>query len=180
MILGHRNSVEELFVALPKSLKLVSEIDEEIDEKDSEETLGSIEYLPDPTPTRRTRGKAVRATREEAGAVVVRRVANDIAGAVEMVAALWDFAGDHCCSPVLEEQAKALGKAIAGILKRYPRLLAKMDESDVMSLLLQAGVLTTALKPVVSAIYSNHFKEGKEHDEQPFDQFQPYRPGEAA
>jgi len=171
-------------VAIMSGIRLVEkidgEIDEEIDEKDNEETLGSIEYLPDPTPTRKSRGKAVRATREEAGAVVVRRVANDLAGAVEMIAALWDFAGDHCCSPVLEEQSKALGKAIAGILKRYPRLLAKMDESDVMSLLLQAGVLTTALKPVVTAIYANHFKNQEQPNDEPFDQFQPYRPGGAA
>lgn len=178
-------------MALPKSLRIVTEsydenaeeISGEIPEErlaDNPDYLGeSSDYEDDPVPAPARRRKSKLPAKQvpgEANRATVRRVAGDIAGCVEMVSALWAFSGDHCCSPVLEAQAKDLGDAIAGILKRYPRLLSKLDESDFMSLLIQAGLLTSAMKPVATAIYRNHIVGGKEDEPEAFDQFTPYRP----
>jgi hypothetical protein len=176
------------------ALTLLAENDEDEEELNTAEnsslnspeiSFGSYddsEYLPDPIPiARKSKTRQPRARVEStATAATIRRVSGDIAGVVEMIAALWEFTGDHCCAPVLEEQATALGKAIAGILKRYPRLLAKMDESDLISVVLQAGVAVAAIKPVVAAVYRNHVIAEKEVDDgRNLDIFEPYRPGPA-
>lgn len=167
-------------MALMSGIKVVHaeelEIDEEIDEvNDDGPEYGDLDQ--DPEPVQRQASRKQQRTRESQ-AVVTRRVGNELKGIIEMVAAMWEFTGDHCCSPVLDKQAAKLSQAMLLILKRYPSLLSKVDESDLLTLVVQVGAITAALKPVATAIYTNHFADGggKSEDTTYFDQFKPYRP----
>jgi hypothetical protein len=129
------------------------------------------EFAPDPAPDEKPRSSrrdpVVKASRKAPvpTARLAKQVGDELAGVVEMVAAGWQMAGDECCSPVLEEQAKPLGAAIANILKRYPTLLAKCANSDFLSMGLSVAMLTAAVRPVVVAIYQNHVAKEEPGDD---------------
>lgn len=160
-------------MAVLEGLKIRDVNGEEFEEEFPE--VFEEEFAPDPAPNekpRRSRKEpVVRAApvRRRSVNVVAKEVGNDLGGAFEMMAALWQMAGDECCAPVLEEQAKPIGAALANILKRYPRLLEKLSDSDYLSFALSAAMVTSAVKPVVTAVYRNHVsKEGThDHDDDP-------------
>jgi hypothetical protein len=150
------------------------------------------EFAPDPAPDekpRRSRKEPVvktaaarRTSSAPTNARLARQAGEDLAGIFEMMAAAWSMAGDRCCAPVLEQQAKPMGTAIANILKRYPNLLAKLAGSDLVSLGVAGGMLVVAVKPVVQAVYVNHVSKDTAHDHDAADdgyaaQFPPYSPG---
>lgn len=85
-----------------------------------------------------------------------KSVAEDLAGLFDLGGTLWEFAGDECCAPILQEQSKPLGDAIAACLARNPRLLAKFVDLDVVSLTVLVGAIGKALKPVAVAVWKNH------------------------
>jgi hypothetical protein len=121
------------------------------------------EFSPDPAPDEKPRRsrkepvvKTARKPAPSASARLAKQAGEDLAGIFEMMAAAWSMAGDRCCAPVLEQQAKPMGTAIANILKRYPNLLAKLAGSDLVSLGVAGGMLVVAVKPVVQAVYVNH------------------------
>lgn len=145
------------------------------------------EFAPDPAPDEKPRGSrkepVVKATRKAPvpTARLAKQVGEEIAGVIEMVAAGWQMAGDECCSPVLEAQAKPMGAAIANILKRYPSLLAKAAGSDFLSLGLAGAMVVTAVRPVVVAVYQNHVAKGEEesdHGEQLAAHFANWQPND--
>lgn len=146
----------------------------------------SSEFSPDPAPDelpRQSRKQPARRaavevpTTSRANKALAKKVGTELAGCIEMVAAMWEMTGDHCCAPVLEQQAPALGAAFAKILERYPSMLAKAAQSDLLSGVLTAGMVVTAVKPVATAVYQNHMINQKDDDgPDPLAEFPPYIP----
>lgn len=102
-----------------------------------------------------TAPKRSTAPRGKSTASLAKEVGEDLATLIELTAAGWGMR-DACCAPVLAEQAQPLGEAVAAILARNPRLLAKFALIDSASVLVLWVTLARALQPVVSAIYRNH------------------------
>lgn len=158
-------------MALMDKLEIAEEIPEEID--------------PDPAPdqaapkrrARRTRTPAPKVTRPAAKSVntMAKEVGNDIATMLEMTSVVWGMR-DQCCAPVLEQQAKPIGQALAQILARNPDLLRKFAQAETGVFVMQCLALGQALLPVGQAVVSNHVLkrgeiEGPNADVTDFDQF---------
>lgn len=145
-------------MALMDKLEIVAEIDDEID--------------PDPHPdeaapkrrTRRPRTPAPKVARPAAKSVntMAKEVGNDIATMLEMTAVVWGVR-DQCCAPVLEQQAKPIGQALANILARNPELLRKFAQAETGVFVMQCLTLGKALMPVGQAVFRNHvLKQGED------------------
>lgn len=148
------------------SIRLVRSDDENPEENPPEihsengldDESGLTELDPDPAPVRRPgrrRSTSVAGVTPVTQATV-RKVKADMTGILEILAAMWDFTGDHCCAPILEQQAPEIAEAVSLILKRYPRLMAKFMESDMLSTAIAIGMLGKAIKPVAGSVYTNH------------------------
>ena len=137
-------------MALPGFLRVVDEVEEEEERPAADDHQFDddepAQYERDPQPSGRKQRKAYK--KPESTLVLTRRVGNELAGCIQMGAALWEFSGDHCCAPILDAQSKELGRAIAEILRRYPTLLERIGESELISLMMQATLLTKAIQPV--------------------------------
>lgn len=146
----------------------------------------SSDFAPDPAPdelpraSRKTPAKRAAPVAEpssRANKALAKKVGSEIAACIEIVAAMWEMAGDHCCTPVVEQQAPALGAAVARILERYPSALAKAAASDWLSLTMTGGMVVQAVRPVAKAIYQNHMiKKDDEDGADPLAEFPPYVP----
>jgi len=128
-----------------------------------------IEFTADPEPgerpARRRSGRA--RTPAPAGepsktqlTKMTKEVAADLAGLFDLGGTLWEVAGDECCAPILQQQAKPMGDAIAACLARNPKLLARFTDLDVVSMTVLVGAIGKAVKPVGMAIWHNHVKGG--------------------
>lgn len=151
------------------STKTEPEITEEIG------TEFELKFEQDPEPGERPaargrpRGPAKRTTDLTAPQVkrLSKEVGEQLAGLIDMGGTLWEMAGDECCAPIVQEESKPIGEAIAACLARNPKLLARFSDVDFVTWTLQIGALGKALKPVAAAIWRNHISgahEGKEKD----------------
>ncbi len=138
------------------------------DETDTESvTEPTLEFARDPEPGERpSRGrkatsvKAVPVTPSKAQVTkMAKEVADDLAGLLDMGATLWALAGDECCAPILEEQAKPISDALVACLSRNPRLLARLATTDIISMTVQFTGLYKALKPLAVTVYHNHISK---------------------
>lgn len=138
-------------MALLDKLEIAQEIDEEID----------ADPPPDqPAPKRRARkprtpAPKVAAPRQKTVATMAKEVGNDIATMLEMTSVVWGLR-DQCCAPVLEQQAKPIGQALAAILARNPELLRKFANAETGVFVMQCLALGQALLPVGQAVVRNH------------------------
>lgn len=138
-------------MGLLDKLEVVEEIPEEID--------------PDPAPDERPRRRPSRKPRTPAPKVatparksvntMAKEVGNDLASMLEMTSVVWGIR-DQCCAPVLEQQAKPIGTALANILARNPELLRKFAQAETGVFVMQCLALGQALLPVGQAVFQNH------------------------
>ena len=146
-------------MGLLESLKFGSETDPEMDEE-SGQTLPQ-DPEPGQAPSRR-RTRTPRRAPDPSGMTsaqvnkLAKTVGADLAGLLDLGGTVWEMAGDTCCAPVLQEQSKPIGDALAACLARNPRLLAKFSDVDFVAMTLQFGMLGKALQPVVKAVWHNH------------------------
>lgn len=157
-------------MGLLESIEIESEIGDKIPDTIPEEFLRDPEPGERPTRGRGRPRKTAAAPAEPSKTQVTRltkSVAADLAGLFDLGGTMWELAGDTCCAPVLQEQAKPMGDAIAACLARNPRLLAKLVDLEFVSLTVLIGALGKAVKPVVEAIYHNHIAGGGDNDDGP-------------
>lgn len=146
-------------MGLLESLKFGSENDTELEEE-SGQTLPQ-DPEPGQAPARR-RGRPPRRPADPGGMTTAqvnklsKSVGADLAGLLDLGGTVWEMAGDKCCAPVLQDQSKPIGDAMAACLARNPRLLARMSDVDFVTMTLQFGMLAKALQPVVKAVWHNH------------------------
>lgn len=147
-------------MALLDKLQSADDLGEEID----------ADPEPDEKPRRRrstkARTPAPKVTRPATKSinVMAREVGNDLATMLEMTAVVWGVR-DHCCAPVLAEQSKPIGQALAAILARNPELLRKFANAETGVFVMQMLTLGRALLPVGQAIFRNHVAKTGDDDE---------------
>jgi hypothetical protein len=157
-------------MALLDQIKLTDVLD------DNSPDGSTVEYTPDPVPdakppTRKkpgpkpgsTRKPAAPAARAKTTAAMAKEVAEDLTTMLEVTATMWAVR-DQCCAPVLAEQAKPIAHAVAAILERNPRLLARVADAGNAALLMQTVALARALGPVASTIMANHGPSARRAD----------------
>lgn len=142
-------------MALLDKLELAAETDPEVAE----------ELDSDPAPDQRPKRRATRKPRTVAAkppparakpvATMAKQVGNDIASMLQMTSVVWGIR-DECCAPVLEQQAKPIGEALAAILARNPDLLAKFANAETGVFVMQCLALGQALLPLGQAVFRNH------------------------
>src|SRR4051812_47024905 len=118
----------------------------------------TAEFTPDPVPdakpptTRKKPGRpagtarktSTPAPRAKTTAAMAKEVAEDLATMLEVTATMWAVR-DQCCAPVLAQQSKPIADAVASILERNPRLLARVADAGNAALLMQTIALGRAL-----------------------------------
>lgn len=132
-----------------------------------------LKFQPDPEPGERpaTRGRPrgpAKPTSDLTSTQVKRlskEVGEQLAGLIDMGGTLWEMAGDECCAPIIQDESKPIGEAIAACLARNPKLLARFADVDFVTWTLQLGALGKALKPVAAAIWRNHISGAHDGEE---------------
>lgn len=142
-------------MALLDKLELVADVDPDIDEV----------FDADPAPDERPKRRAPRKPRTVAAkpapprakttAALSKQVGADLASMLSMTSVVWGIR-DQCCAPVLEQQAKPIGDALAAILARNPDLLAKFANAETGVFVMQCLALGQALLPLGQAVFRNH------------------------
>lgn len=148
-------------MALLDKLEMAEEIPEEFDQ----------DPKPDEKPKRRQRrprtpAPKVAAPRQKTVAAMAKDVGNDIATMLEMTSVVWGVR-DQCCAPVLAEQSKDIGHALAAILARNPELLRRFAQAETGVFVMQCLALGQALLPVGKVIVQNHVLKQGEGDSAP-------------
>lgn len=159
-------------MALLEKLNFVTKSETEFDtESEPEfETLLSQDPEPAEAPApRRTRTNARRSAPRAAPAQpsigkLRKEVTDDATTILEMVAAVWEFSGDSCCAPILNQQAKPLATSLVAIVARNPKLLAALAHSDSAVLLVQILSLGKAVQPLANAMWKNHVSADHDHE----------------
>lgn len=150
--------------------------------KSDPETGGELgeEFRADPEPGiransgRKTTAKVAPAPVSKASVTKLsREVADNLCTLLELGAAMVSMS-DDVCGPVLEQQARPTADAIASILARNPKLLAKFAQADFAILAIQIGALGKALKPLAETVYHHHIArdhEGNDDERVDLDRF---------
>lgn len=152
---------------------LLSTLKMEDENSDEKTTELAPKFEPDPepgqSPSSRRRPAARRKALPAGGTMstaavkkMSRDVAGQLAGLIDMTGTLWELSGDKCCAPIVQEQAKPVGDALAACLERNPALLARMVDVDFVTMIIQIGAVGKALKPIGEAVWHNHIS-GEHH-----------------
>jgi hypothetical protein len=150
-------------MALMDKLELAAESNLDIGEEIDADP--APDERPKRRPARKPRTVAAKApaTRAKPAAQLAKQVGNDIASMLSMTSVVWGIR-DQCCAPVLDQQAKPIGDALAAILARNPELLAKFANAETGVLVMQCLALGQALLPLGQAVFRNHVVKAGDPD----------------